>query len=235
MTSVDSLLQRIDSLLGEEQRRIEEFQQQQANEFRARQMRLERFEQVMRRLSLVLTSRLRALKQRFQGIVTIEPVRRGHTRELRFHFRSELAKICLRLAVLPDREVRQIIFEYDVDIVPVLMKFAGHRELLQTLDQIDAEAIVKWLDDRIVEFVTTYLAACNNSYYLRGQQVEDPVAGVSFPRRLAAATVDHQGQTLFFTCQDTCDEFVKRHPELAGAPGALRRILAPFENGSPQS
>ena len=55
---------------------------------------------------------------------------------LRYEFQSNLASITLRLSVSPDAEVRKLIFTYDVDIVPILMKFDSHDELELPLDAV---------------------------------------------------------------------------------------------------
>lgn len=217
MANLDSLVNRIDALLGAERRRIEQFQRQQENDFHLRRQRLERYEHIMRRIALILTPRLRALGERFNGGVEIRPARRGHTREMRFQFQSDLAKICLRFSAFPDSDASNIIFDYDLEIVPALMKYDAHRELRQPLDEVNVTAVVEWIDDRICDFVATYLSTFQNSYYLRGHEVEDPITRVAFPKAFAAATLERQGQTYFFISPDTRDEFARRHPEPAAA------------------
>ncbi|MBM4073873.1 MAG: hypothetical protein FJ271_33885 [Planctomycetes bacterium] len=213
MDNIDSLTRRIDSMLGAERQRIEQFQRTQTMEYQLRQQRLERYEQVMRHLVTILTPRLRALGDRFNGVVSIKPARRGHTREMCFDFRSELAKIALRFSASPDCDVRQILFEYELSIVPALMKFEARRELRQSIDAVDVAAVVDWFDERMCDFVATYLSIFRNSYYLLGHQVQDPIAGISFPRAFAAATLQRRGQTYFFISPETRDEFVRRNPD----------------------
>jgi YHS domain-containing protein len=215
MANLDTLVNRIDSMLGAERERIEQLQRRQAMDYRERQQRLERYEQVMRRLTTVLTPRLRTLAERFDGSVDVKPARRGHTREMRFEFHSELARIALCFAASPDSDARHVLFEYDLDIVPALMKYDAHQELRQSVEGIDDDVVVDWFDERICDFVATYLSTFHNSYYRRGHEVEDPVAGVVFPRSFAAATLERQGLTYFFISLETRDEFVRKHPEAA--------------------
>ena len=96
---------------------------------------------------------------------------------------------------------------YDLEIIPVLMQFKPHDEVEFPLDAVDREAVGKWIDDRIVDFVQTYFAMGENEIYLKDQMVEDPIAHVRFPRVAAATTLQWQGQTFYFIGEETRREF----------------------------
>ena len=125
-------------------------------------------------------------------------------------FGSKLARILLRFAVSPDADARKLVVTYDVEILPVLMKFDSHRELELPLDAVDNAQLAQWLDDRIVDFVHTYLALHENEYYLKEQMVEDPIAKVRFPSFAAAATLEYERKTLYFIDESTLREFQQR-------------------------
>ena len=74
-----------------------------------------------------------------------------------FKFDSELARVDMRLSAFTDADARRAIFSYDLEILPILMKFDSHSEIDFPLDSVDREALGKWFDDRIVGFVRTYL------------------------------------------------------------------------------
>ena len=97
------------------------------------------------------------------------------TREATFKFESRQARVSLRLSASTDREVRKVILGYDLEIIPVLMRYDPHAEVEFPLDAVDKEAAAKWIDDRIVEFVRTYLSMGENEIYLKEYMVEDPV------------------------------------------------------------
>jgi YHS domain-containing protein len=61
-----------------------------------------------------------------------------------------------------------------------------------------------------VAFVKTYLSLMENDYYLKDLMVEDPVAGVRFPKFAAGATLEWQGQTYYFVGEETRHEFEKQ-------------------------
>jgi len=137
----------------------------------------------------------------------VEPSRRSAT----FEFQSELARISLRFSAAPDNDVRNLFISYDLDIIPILMKFQAHSELEVPLEHIDQPRIANWLEDQIISFVKTYLELHQNQYYLKDHLVEDPIAKVKFPKYAAAAQADVSGKTYYFIDETTHREFLKKH------------------------
>jgi hypothetical protein len=76
---------------------------------------------------------------------------------------------------------------------------------------VNQEAVAKWIEDRIVEFVRTYFSLGENDIYLKGYMVEDPIAHVRFPKMAAATTLDWKGQKLYFIGDETRREFAKQN------------------------
>jgi YHS domain-containing protein/FtsZ-binding cell division protein ZapB len=210
MTTNPELIQRIDAEFFAAEKRLNEFRAQQVQEFQKRQERLEQFERTLDELRKVWEPRLDALAEKFGDRVDVHPHIEPGRRSATFEFRSGLASVKLRLSVAPDAEVRKLVFTYDVEILPILMKFDSHVELEQPLDGVNSAKLAAWLDDRIVDFVRTYLALHENHYYLQDHMVEDPVAKVQFPKFAAAATLEHYGKTLYFIDESTLREFEKR-------------------------
>ncbi len=66
------------------------------------------------------------------------------------------------------------------------------------------------MDDRLVDFVKTYLALHQNEYYLKDHMVEDPIAGIRFPKLAAAATLECDGKTYYFIGEETRREFAAK-------------------------
>jgi hypothetical protein len=126
-------------------------------------------------------------------------------------FESRLAHVRLKFSASTDRDVRMVILSYDLEIIPVLMRFKPHDEMEFPLNAVDKEAVGKWIDDRIVDFVQTYFAMGENEIYLKDSMVEDPIAHVSFPRHAAAAAVEWQGKKFYFIGDETRREFAKQN------------------------
>jgi YHS domain-containing protein len=161
-------------------------------------------------LVAVWRPRLEALQAKVGDRADVRPTIEPNRRTALFRFKSELARVDLRLSVFTDSDVRNVIVIYDLDIVPILMKFESHNEISFPLNAVDRQALGQWIDDRIVGFVRTYLALHENQYYLKGHMVEDPVAKIQFPKYAAGATLERDGKMLYFIDEQTRDEFVKR-------------------------
>jgi hypothetical protein len=213
MATTTNLLDRIDAEFAAADKRAKEVKTQHVEEFQGRKQRLESFGQLLEKLTDVWRPRLEALARKFGERVDVTPVVEPGRRSASFAFKSELANIDLRFAVAPDPDVRKVVFSYDLQIIPVLMKFDSHDEIEFPLDAVDTVALGKWFDDRIVSFVKTYLAMRENQYYLKDQMVEDPIAKVKFPKFAAGATLEVKGKTVYFIDETTRREFEQQQAQ----------------------
>jgi YHS domain-containing protein len=210
MSEVSNLISRIDAELNSVQERVQKFQEQKVAEYKGRQERMEQFGRVCEQLREVWRPRLEALAQRFGDKVTVKPEVKPTLREATFRFQSQLARIDLKFSATTDSDVRKIVLSYDLEILPILMQFERHAAMEMPLDQIDAAKVARWTEDRIVDFVKTYVALHENQYYLKDYLVEDPVAGVRFPKYAAGAKLDWKGKTYYFISDETRSEFQSR-------------------------
>jgi hypothetical protein len=210
MEMANSLIERIDAEFSAAEQRWNQLRVKQLEAYQVRQQRLERFERTVDALRELWETRLEALAKRFGKNMDVLPIQERGRRVVSMEFRSSLARIRLRFAVSPDVDARKLVVTYDVEILPVLMKFDSHRELELPLDEVDKAQLAHWLDDRILDFVHTYLALHENEYYLKEKMVEDPIAKVRFPSFAAAATLEHEGKTLCFIDESTLREFQQR-------------------------
>jgi YHS domain-containing protein len=207
MSDISSLLSRIDAEFTAMEGKVKQFQTGKVQEFQDREKRQEQFAKLLESLQEVWRPRLEALAKKFGERVnvtpTVEPGRRSGT----FRFQSSLARIDLRFSVFTDPDVRNVIFNYKLDILPIFMKFVSDNSISFPLDSVDREQLAKWVDDRILDFVRTYMELHQNSYYLKDHMVEDPVAKVRLPKFAAATSVDWQGKSYYFISNETRREF----------------------------
>lgn len=206
-----SLADRIDAEFSAVSEKIKKFQTEQLEENKDRQKRLQKLGSVFEELRDMWRPRLEILLKKFGDRVKVTPRIIPSTREATFDFQSSLATVRLRLSASTDRDIRKVILSYDLEIIPVLMRFQPHAEAEFPLEAVDKEAAMKWIDDRIVEFVQTYLTLNQNEIYLKDSMVEDPVAHVRFPSVIAGATLEWQGQKFYFLGKETRDEFAKQN------------------------
>lgn len=211
MVDVKSLMSRIDAEFSASEKEVKEFQTQQVEEFKERQARLELFPKACAQLSEIWRPRLEALASKFGDKVQVTPSVSPTEREATFQFQSPLASIILRFSVSTDYDVRHLVLDYDLQILPILMKFESHARTEFPLEAPDAEATARWIDDRIVDFVKTYLSLHRNEYYLKPYMVEDPIACIRFPKYAAAATLEWQGEKFYFVGEETRQAFAKRN------------------------
>ncbi len=210
MASIDSLLERIDAQFNSSQEKVQSFRAEQTQQHVERCERLEKLGPVLEELSSVWRPRLEALLKKFGDRAKVTPTITPSRRCAQFKMDNELARVDLRFTAFADQEVRNVVFTYDLEIAPILMKFDSHSEISFPIDKIDHEALARWIDDRLVGFVQTYLSLYENQYYLKGHIVEDPVAKIQFPKFAAGATLEQNGKTLYFIDERTRDEYKRR-------------------------
>jgi YHS domain-containing protein len=210
MPDINSLASRIDAEFAAVEQNVKKFQSAQLEQHKQREKRVEQLGKVFDQLREGWRPRLELLVKKFGDRVQATPRIVPSSREVTLDFQSRLARVRLKLSAFTDREVQKVILSYDLEIVPVLMRFKPHDEIEFPLDAIDQEAVNKWFDDRIVEFVQTYFSLGENEIYLKDQMVEDPIAHVRFPKMAAATTLDWGGKKFYFIAEDTRREFEKQ-------------------------
>jgi YHS domain-containing protein len=182
-------------------------QTERLNEFRERRQRLHRLEGVFQKLAAAWKPRLQTLLRILDDRVEVTPLETRSAREAQFAFASPLGDVRLRFSATTDAEIRKVILGYDLEIVPTFFHFEPHAEVVFPLDAVDEEAAGRWVDDRIVDFVRTYISLAESESYTRQHTVEDPVAHVRFPDFAAGATLEWQGKTYYFIGEETRKEF----------------------------
>ena len=209
MPDLNSLASRIDAEFTAAAEKLRKFQLEKVEAHRARQKRLEQVGRSFDELRNIWKPRLELLVSIFGDAVKVTPKLVPSRWEAVFEFRSGLAQVHLRFSAYTDWDVRKVILSYDLKILPALMQFTPHAEVEFPLRAVDKDAVAKWIDDRIVEFVQTYLSMSDNESYLKDQMVQDPVALVKFPSFAAGATLEWNGQKYYFLAEETRREFAE--------------------------
>jgi YHS domain-containing protein len=210
MPDISSLAGRIDAEFSAVEQKVKKFQAAKVEEHQQRVKRLEQLSKVFDELRAIWEPRLQLLMKKFGDNVKATPRIVQSTREVTFDFKSRLATVRLKFAAFTDRDVQKLILSYDLEIVPVLMRFKPHDEVEFPLNAVDKEAVAKWVDDRIVDFVQTYFSLGENEIYLKDEMVEDPIAHVTFPKAAAATTLEWKGKKFYFVGEETRREFEKQ-------------------------
>jgi hypothetical protein len=167
MASIDSLASRIDAEFSAVEKKAQKQQAAQLEEQKQRQKRLEHLGKVFDELQDALRPRLELLVKKFGDRVQATPRIVPSTREVSFQFKSHRAQVRLKFSACTDQDIQKVILGYDLEIVPILMRFKAHDEMEFPLNAIDKEAAINWMDDRIVEFIQTYFAMGESEIYLK--------------------------------------------------------------------
>lgn len=207
MMSTNELANGIDAAFSAMKEKRKKFQTEETQKHMDWQKRLERLGGVFDSLRDVWKPRLDVLIEKFGDKVSAAPKLTPSTRSIELEIKSDVAKINLQFQATTDDQLRNIILNYDLHIIPILMKFDSHAELQMPVDKIDREAIGRWIDERILSFVQTYVSLHENPFYLRDQMVVDPVSGTRFPKLLAGAKLERDGRMHYFVSEETLHEF----------------------------
>lgn len=207
MKSTQELAASIDAAFASMDARRRRFQEVETHKHEEWKQRLAKLGMEFETLRDIFKPRLDLLIEKFGDRITATPKLTESTREFWFEFHSEVARIRMRFQGTTDHDIRKLILNYDLEIIPILMQFDSHSTLEMPLDAIDYEAAVRWADERILSFVQTYTALHENPYYLKDQMVTDPVSGTTFPKLAAGATLERDGRTYYFVSESTRREF----------------------------
>jgi YHS domain-containing protein len=211
---VDDLSGRLEGVVEEAQRRAKAFQAEEESKRHGIQERFQAFLPIAEKTVAMARQKLEQLRNRLQFDVIPAHVQteRFYSRSVTLDVKSELAgvvKIGFRLT--HDSDVRLLFLDYNLEIIPVFFRFNPHSRLEMPIESYDEAAVSRWLDDRIVEFANAYLEMLSTKQYQQRAMVSDTVAGISFPKHFAAATLEYQGATYYFISEETRREFAKQH------------------------
>lgn len=208
MSDTSSLAGRIDAQFANAQHQIAEFQKSAEQEYLAREQRYQQqYLPAVARLVELIKPRLQVLADKFKDQVHVAPLVTAHQRQVTYRFDARIARIELSFRVSHDADVRSLVFDQELEVLPILMKFDKHSQLTVPLDNIDDARVLQWVDDRLVAFVQTFLEIHQNRYYQKDILVTDPVAGVEMPKFAAKCSLESGGKTYYFVSDETRREF----------------------------
>jgi YHS domain-containing protein len=205
-----SLSQRIKAEFDGRIERMKATEHTRAQEADARAKRLEQFGKTCDDLKAVWRPRFEEFSKQFGENIKVTPTVTRTQREAKVEFLTELATMTLTLSASTDPEVTKLVLDYDLLIIPIFFEYDRHTRLEMPLDKIDRDAVGKWIDDRLVACVKAYLSMQDNQYYLSRAMVEDPISKAKLLPQDAAAKLDYQGKTYYFSSEDSLRTFKER-------------------------
>lgn len=121
--------------------------------------------------------------------------------------KERAALVELILSISHDDAFKQVIFGYELRIIPVFIEFEKFSKLSLPLDGLKTEQVAAWLDERLLSFMKTYLNMQFVEQYQRENMATDPVLNRRFPANLAVGTIEHKGTTYQFASPDSMKMF----------------------------
>lgn len=206
-----SLAERIKAEFDAQGKRESAEKQAKAQAEKDREGRLTKFAALCEELKAVWRPRLEEFARQFGDKIKVTPKVDPASREARIDFMTDLANVTLKFTVAPDPEVKKVVLDYDLLIVPIFFDYERHSKFETPMDKPDRDAMGKWIDDRLVGCVKAYLSMRENEHYLKRANVEDPITLQRFPKEDAKAKFEHGGRMYYFASEQTLKEFKVRH------------------------
>ncbi len=115
------------------------------------------------------------------------------------------ASVKLDIGVGHDESIENLLLMYHLEIRPIFFRFEGDHQAALSLTQFDTRQVTEWVDERIAEFVDTYLRLGRTEQYQKETLVTDPVCKMRFRKQLETVEATYQGKVYHF-CTDHCRE-----------------------------
>lgn len=202
MTDLDNLRSRIQMMLSSQRIKRAEKQQEVEESMGALGRQQDHFVGVAAKIfEFIVEPRLKLLEEQLKdasykrssetrGIVTLN--REG----------CYAATISLEMGIQCDQEIRNLLVNYHLRIIPVLMEYRGQDSLALPLEAVDDTRVASFVEEKLVECVQTYLKLQDIPAYRKSIFRRDPVCGMVIQSDVPISVV-HDGKTYFF-CSEVC-------------------------------
>lgn len=120
------------------------------------------------------------------------------------------ATVSLDIGLLPGDTDGGLTVRYDLQILPVLMEYKRNEEANFPLEGAD-EAIGRWVEEKILDFVDTYLRLETHPLYQKDYIVVDLVCGMLISMTAAPSRIERHGRTLYFCSEHCKDAYLKEN------------------------
>jgi YHS domain-containing protein len=166
----------------------------------------------------VIRPRMEKLKTLFDNARMSEARCSRHTCCCQFEHTTRFpATASLEISVTRDGEIKTVVLQSQLEILPVFFPLEGKDELTMLLDEVDENKAAAWVEAKILHFVDTYLRLETSDHHQQENIVTDPVCGMRVNKAFAPAQMTYGGQTYYF-CIAECRARFAEDPEryLAG-------------------
>jgi YHS domain-containing protein len=224
MDDPNDLDRRIREQMAQNEERVRLHQNHLERRMQEWQARLDRYAEVADQLmQTVVRPRADKLQKHFPNATAPAEKNTRHSCVYQFaHTPQYPATVTLELGITRNGEATTLAVQYRLTILPMFFPFESSDQLCMPLDAVDEEKIVRWMEDKIVGFVATYLRLETAQQYQTENTATDPVCGMQISRARPGATLEHAGRTFYF-CIDECRAKFAANPSRYIAPAAAQK------------
>jgi YHS domain-containing protein len=185
--------------------------QRQMSEAEARHQRFTA--QADRLMQEVIRPRMEKLKVLFDNARMSEARSSRHTSCCQFEHTVRFpVSAFLQIGVTRDGEIKAVVLQSELEILPLFFPVEGKDELVMLLDEVDQDKAAAWVESKILHFVDTYLRVETADHHQQENIVTDPVCGMKVSKAFAPAQMAYQGQTYYF-CIPECRARFAENPQ----------------------
>ena len=113
----------------------------------------------------------------------------------------------LEFSVEHDVRFEKVVLHTRTHMMPVFVRINEQDNLMLPLDHVDETQAADWIEERLLEFLDTYLRIDGGGDEFSEEPATDPVCGMQISRAAAAASDSYYGHPYYFCCEDCHQKF----------------------------
>ncbi len=212
MSETQPFIERLRNEVSASEQRLRKMREEKLHDFEALKARHEKSDEESERIvEQIVLPRMQELVSVFGEAEFLENDSRDQTtivlslpHSIRFP-----ARTTLKMSVAHDQEVRHLLVNYDLEILPIFMKYNKHAQLEVPLDSIDDQKIEIWVEERLLEFTKTYLELEFADQYQKSNLVTEPVSGLRVSKLICEADCEYKGHRYYFLTKENKELFLQ--------------------------
>lgn len=110
----------------------------------------------------------------------------------------------LCFSISPGPDSMGFVVQYDLTILPIFVDYKKHDEDTFSFTDAGRSSALAWVEERIFEFLDTYMNVRNHPAYQKSNMVTDPICGMVFPVASAADSIKIDERKIVYFCSLTC-------------------------------